>query len=278
MKVQDSAARIRAALDAGETIIGCFLSLGSPLTAEIMGAAGFDCAMIDLEHGSGSERDALDQLQALAASGCPGFVRVESAERQRVHRVLDAGAHGVMFPRIETAEEARAAAAAMRYPPAGTRGVASSTRACEYGANFEPYLTGSPNLLTIIQIESETAVKNAGDIAAVDGVDVLFIGPWDLSFGMGILGQFDHPKFQTAIQNAAESARRHRKHLGILLPAGKRLNDFHAAGFRFILSGTDAVLLQQAARSAAKSLFEQRATLSRDSAGRSEIESGVRHD
>ncbi|MEJ7604963.1 MAG: aldolase/citrate lyase family protein [Bryobacteraceae bacterium] len=101
--------------------------MGSALTAGIIGAAGFDFALIDLEHGAGSEQDALEQLQALAATGCAALIRVESTERQRVHRVLDFGAPGVMFPHIDSVEDAKRAVAAVRYPSAGVRGVAAMT-------------------------------------------------------------------------------------------------------------------------------------------------------
>ena len=261
MNVQDRALRLKQQLTSGGTVVGCFISLGSPIAAEIMGAAGYDCAVIDLEHGSGDERHALDQMQALSATNCVSLVRVESNQRQRVHRVLDAGAHGIMFPRIDSAEEARAAIAAMRYPPDGTRGVASSVRACEYGANFQPYLAGSKNLLSMIQIESEAAVACVEEIAAVPGVDILFLGPWDLSFGMGIMGEFDHPRFVAALERTAAAAAARGIAAGILLPANKTVAHYHALGYRFILSGADAIMLQQAARAAAKSLLEQRAAL-----------------
>ena len=159
MTVQEQARQLRERLATGETILGCFLSLGSAITAEVMGTAGYDCAVVDLEHGSGDEANILAQMQGLAASGCAAIVRVEYNHRQRVQRALDGGAHGVMFPRIESADEARAAVAAMRYPPDGVRGLASSVRACGYGGNFQPYLEASKNLLSVIQVESEAAVE-----------------------------------------------------------------------------------------------------------------------
>jgi 4-hydroxy-2-oxoheptanedioate aldolase len=201
-------------------------------------------------------------MQALAATRCTPLVRVESTERQRVHRVLDAGAAGIMFPRIDSVEQARTAVAAMRYPPGGVRGVASSNRACAYGGNFRPYLAGSSSLLSIIQIESLPALESVEGIAAVDGVDVLFIGPWDLSFGMGILGEFDRPEFTAAIRRTAEAASRHGKHTGILLPAGHDIAAYHHLGYRFIVSGADAILLNHAARALAQTLNEQRSALS----------------
>ena len=261
MTTQERAARLRAQLDSGETVLGCFLSLGSALTAEVMGSAGYDCAIIDLEHGSGDERDSLLQIQALSSTACAALVRVESTERQRVHRVLDFGAQGVMFPRVDSAAQAEAAVRAMRYGPSGVRGIASSNRACAYGANFRPYLAASTSLLTIIQIESPAALEQVDQIAAVDGVDVLFIGPWDLSFAMGILGDFDRPEFRHALERTAAAASKYRKHAGILLPAGYTLETCHSLGYRFILSGADVMLLDQAARALVQSLQSQRAKL-----------------
>lgn len=250
---------LKRRLQNGETLLGCFLSLGSPLTAEIMGAAGYDWALIDLEHGAGGEADVLPQLQALAGTGAAAIVRVESHARQRAHRVLDFGAHGVMFPRIDTAEEAAAAVAAMRYPPSGVRGVAFSNRAALYGSEFRSYMQRSAaELLTVIQIESPFAVDNAEAIAALDGVDVLFVGPTDLSHSLGMLGEFDRPEFQQAIGRVVAAAGRHKKALGILLPTPQDFGRYHALGFRFIASGSDAVLLNNAARGLVSNLQQLR--------------------
>jgi 4-hydroxy-2-oxoheptanedioate aldolase len=245
---QDIAARLRSRLEAGEAVLGCFLSLGSPLTAEIMGAAGYEWALIDLEHGAGGEQEALAQMQALQGTGCAALVRVEGVERQRANRILDFGAHGVMFPRVETPEEAQRAVAAMRYPAGGIRGVAFSNRACMYGANLRPYMQDCQNLLTVVQIESPAAVQNANAIAATDGVDILFVGPSDLSHTMGMLGQFDHPDFVAAIDRTAKAAAAQGKHCGILLPTPGDFSKYCDKGYRFIASGSDAVLLNNAAR------------------------------
>ncbi len=255
MNAQTKAARVKERLGAGESVLGCFLSMGSALTAEMMGNAGYDWALIDLEHGAGDERDALSQLQALAGTPAAAIVRVESNARQRAHRVLDLGAHGVMFPRIDNQDQARAAVAAMRYPPDGVRGVAFSNRACAYGSNLQPYLEASSRaLLTVVQIETREAVENVDAIAAVPGVDVLFIGPSDLSHSYGILGRFQEPAFTSAIARTVEAAAKHGKSLGILLPKPDDLDHYRELGFRFIASGSDAVLLNQAARALVQSL------------------------
>lgn len=255
MNAQTKAAQLKQRLSAGETVLGCFLSMGSALNAELMGNAGYDWALIDLEHGAGDERDALAQMHALAGTPAAAIVRVESNARQRAHRVLDLGAHGVMFPRIDDEEQARAAVAAMRYPPDGVRGVAFSNRACEYGSNLQPYLDASSRaLLTVVQIETREAVRNVDAIAAVPGVDVLFIGPSDLSHSYGILGRFQEPPFLEAVARTVEAATHHGKSLGILLPKPDDLDHYRRLGFRFIASGSDAVLLNLAARNLVQSL------------------------
>jgi 4-hydroxy-2-oxoheptanedioate aldolase len=260
MNTQTKGITFKERLRKGETLLGCFLGLGSALTAEMMGNAGYDWALIDLEHGAGGEGDAPGQLQALSATNAAAIVRVESNARQRAHRVLDLGAHGVMFPRIDSAEAAEAAVAAMHYPPRGVRGVAFANRACEYGSNLRPYLDGSSAaLLTVVQIETREAVENVEAIAAVDGVDVLFIGPSDLSHSYGILGQFDAPLFTGAIARTVEAARKHGRALGILLPKPEDLERYRQLGFRFIASGSDAVLLNNAARGLVQSLRDKMA-------------------
>jgi 4-hydroxy-2-oxoheptanedioate aldolase len=246
---------IRQRARQGETLLGSFLSLGSALTSEIVASAGFDWVLIDLEHGAGGEREVLGQLQAIEHTSAAAVVRVESNQRQRVHRVLDLGAHGIMFPRIDTAEEARAAVAAMRYPPEGVRGVAFANRACSFGSGFREYMAAAhTDLVCVIQIETETAVANAAEIAAVEGVDVLFVGPSDLSHGMGMLGQFDNPRFVAAIDAVGAAARQHGKAAGILLPKPDDCAAYLAKGYRFLASGSDGVLLNNAARNVLKTL------------------------
>lgn len=246
-------------LKAGETLIGCFLNLGSPLAAEMVGRAGFDFVVIDLEHGSGTEAGVLPQLQALEASGTKSVIRVESHARQRSHRVLDLGAHGIMFPRVETVEEARACVAALRYPPAGIRGVAAMNRACDFGVSFRDYFeTHQEKLLSVLQIETAEAVRNVEEIAAVDGADVLFIGPLDLSTSLGILGQFDHPDFLAALRKTAAAASDHGTSLGILMPSPDDFDHYHDLGFRFLASGSDGAMLNNAARGLAQQLRESR--------------------
>jgi 4-hydroxy-2-oxoheptanedioate aldolase len=247
-----------AGLRAGGTLFGCFLSTGYAVNAELVGRAGFDFAIIDLEHGTGSERDVLGQVQALAATGTATLVRVESGERVRVHRVLDTGVEGVMFPRVRTAEEARACVAAMRYPPEGVRGVATLVRASEWGPRFLEYRDGiKDSLLGIIQVETAEAVANVEDIAAVDGADVLFIGPMDLTTSLGIFRQYDHPLFVEALERTVSAAQGAGKAAGILLARPEEAQQYRQMGFRFLTCGTDTAFLLNAARTTAQTMRGQ---------------------
>jgi 4-hydroxy-2-oxoheptanedioate aldolase len=249
-----SASKWRA-LGEGERLIGSFLSTGYPINTELLGLAGYDFVIIDLEHGMGSERDILAQMHALSATGTPGLVRVESHEPQRVHRILDVGARGIMFPRVETAEQARRCVAAMRYPPRGVRGVATMVRASGYGTKYEAYRDSTEaELLTILQIETARAVENVEEIAAVEGAGVLFVGPMDLSTSLGVFRQYGHPLFVDAVARTVAAARRHSRPLGILLGSPADLLGYHNLGFRFITCGTDTTLLQSAARDMVRAL------------------------
>jgi 4-hydroxy-2-oxoheptanedioate aldolase len=236
-------------------MFGCFVSTGSTASVEVLGAAGFDFLVIDLEHGMSSERDILTQLQAMESTPAAGCVRVESHERIRVGRVLDFGAQGVMFPRVETMDEARACVAAMRYPPYGDRGVAVLVRASRYGARFAEYREQSrESLLTMLQIETSRAVDNVDEIAAVEGADVLFVGPMDLTTSMGIFRQYDHPDFLKALGRTVAAARRNGRAAGILVPAAADTRRYIDLGFTFLMCGTDVAFLQSAGRTVAETM------------------------
>ncbi|MFN9266860.1 MAG: HpcH/HpaI aldolase family protein [Acidobacteriota bacterium] len=246
---------MKGRLARGECLHGAFLSTGYAVNTELMGMAGFDYLIIDLEHGMGSERDILGQLHALGRSGTAPLVRVESLEKQRVHRLLDLGVQGIMFPRVETAEEARGCVAAMRYPPEGVRGVATVVRAAGYGPGYEAYREDSRReLLTIIQIETAAAVENVEEIAAVEGVDVLYIGPMDLSTSLGVFRDYEHPRYQAALARTLAAAARYERVAGILMASGAEARRYREMGFRFLTAGTDVMLLRLAAQQLAQQM------------------------
>lgn len=250
---------LKKRLQNGETLHGCWLNTGSSLTAEIVGSAGFDWVLIDLEHGAGSEKDVLYQLQALEHTPTAAIVRVESSESQRIHRVLDMGAEGVMCPKILNPEGAQKLVHGLHYPPFGGRGVAKMVRATGFGQHFQEYYDNSrDNILGIAQIETMEVLNHLDAVANTDGVDVLFIGPADLSMELGIFGQFDHPRFREAVRETCEAARKAGKAVGILFFNTHEYQAYHELGIRFIACGSDATFVAEGARTMAKKLNDLR--------------------
>jgi 4-hydroxy-2-oxoheptanedioate aldolase len=231
---------IRARALAGETLLGAFLDLNSPLSAEICGRGGYDWLIIDLEHGAATEADLLPLLLAVGVTPAAALVRPQSGERLRIGRALDLGAAGVMIPRLDTAAQVREAVSFLRYPPAGVRGVALRTRGAGMGSRGHGQV-GEVNELTlgIIQIESASAVAEVDHIAAIDGVDVLFVGPTDLSHSLGVPGQFSDPTYLAALDTVVTACVRHGKSPGILLYDPAVIARHVELGFRFIGLGSD---------------------------------------
>ena len=237
---------------AREWLAGTWLNLGSPLTAEMAGLAGFDWVLLDHEHGPGSDTTVLHQLQAVSATPAAGLVRIAANEPARFKRVLDAGAHGVMVPYIANAAEAQAAVASLRYPPRGLRGVAKLNRAAAFGADFEAYFAHAHEwLVTAVQIETAGGVDQADAIAAVDAADVIFAGPLDLTANLGITGQYSHPLFLDALRRIATAAQNAGKAAGILLLDAAQLSMARDLGYTFIALGSDGGSVNAALRSTA---------------------------
>ncbi len=250
---------IKERLNDGDAVHGCWLNMGSHVSAEIVSGAGFDWVLVDLEHGSGSESHVFSQLQGIGNSGPTPFVRVESFEAARVKRVLDMGFKGVMFPQIQNTEEARAAIDYMYYPPIGKRGFAKMTRATRFGKEFDEYYELAKNgLLGIIQIETLESLKHLDEIASLDGVDVLFLGPADLSLALGVFGQWDHPLYQEAVKAVGLAAQKAGKAAGVLFFDLDEYSFYYDNGFRFLASGSDMTFLSNGATSIASQMREIR--------------------
>jgi 4-hydroxy-2-oxoheptanedioate aldolase len=235
---------------AGDKTLGTFVGTASPLTAEVCAAAGFDWLLLDLEHGAGGEEQVRDVVPAAGAYGVPTVVRVEQAERIRMGRALDVGAAGVMLPRMETAAEVTAAIRHLRFPPVGDRGVATYNRACRFGLDPGALDRADDEVLCVVQIESAAAVAAVDEIAAVDGVDVLFIGPRDLSHDLGVPGDTAAPEFVDAIGTVLAAAQRHGRAAGLLVNDGTAAAQRLAEGWGFVGIGSDSTLLAAAASSA----------------------------
>ncbi len=250
---------IRDKVLAGETLSGTFVNLGSATAAEIVAQSGFDWMLIDLEHGYGAHESMVSQLQAVSRTECSPIVRIAWNDPVRVKRVLDMGAAGIMFPFVNTASEAEEAVQAMRYPPLGIRGVSRLSRASEYGADFENYFGNAhKTLTTFVQIETPEALENVEAIAAVEGVDVLFLGPMDLSVNLSITEQFEHPDFVSARKRIAQAAKQAGKAAGILLLLAGSVEDCIEEGYTVIAIGSDSGALIGGMKSMAQKINAQK--------------------
>jgi 2-keto-3-deoxy-L-rhamnonate aldolase RhmA len=207
--------------------------------------------LVDLEHGAGGEESLPAQLLGARAAGVHGLVRVATAERIRACRALDLGAEGVMFPMVDSVGQARACAAALRHSPAGSRGVAGYHRGAGYGLDPGAVADQDARTLGIVQVESPDAVAAAPELAAVDGIDVLFVGPSDLSYSMGIPGELDHPDFRAAVERVVGAARAAGKAAGVMTAAPSAIGAAAADGFRMIACSTELGLMVEAVRGVA---------------------------
>ena len=219
--------------------LGTWLSIGSPVIAELAGLCGFDWLLFDLEHGCGGEASLFQNLQALRDSRTAAIVRVGAPHPDLIQRVLDWGADGVMVPHVDTAEAAQACVRAMRFPPQGTRGYSRSVRACGYGLKV-PDAAVQP--LFLAQIESEEAVGNVREIAAVDGVDVLFVGPADLAFDLKATGT--HRSYDACLAEVAAAAQTAGKQAGILCRNENDVATLAAQGFTVQALDSDIAILR----------------------------------
>ena len=237
----------RRDLRAGKALIGCWASLGSNITTEVLGYAGFDWLLIDGEHAPNDYQSFITQLQALKDSPSAPFVRPQWQDPVVIKRLLDIGFYNFLIPFIESAEQAQRAVAATRYPPDGFRGVGTAHRSNQYGFNADYFKHINDNICVTVQIESPAGVEAAADIAAVDGVDALFIGPSDLSAGYGAMLQPNLPVVQAAMRKILEGAQKHGKACGILAPVEADARKYLEMGMTFVAVGGDTGLLRNAA-------------------------------
>lgn len=238
--------------------IGSWLQLASSAVAEIMVQCGFDWLVIDLEHSATTLAQAQEMIRVIDLAGCVPLVRVTTNDPALIKRVMDAGAHGVIVPMVNTAQEARAAVSAVKYPPTGTRGV-GLWRAQGYGMSFVEYQGWlERESVVVVQIEHIRAVENIEDILAVPGVDAFIVGPYDLSGSLGVPGELEHPSVEGALAQVEDVARKMGKTAGYHVvdvrpePVLEKL----AAGYHFLAYGVDMLFLAEAARAGIGALRE----------------------
>ena len=237
--------RLKERLASGEQAIGCWQFTTSPDVAEILGLCGFDALLVDHEHGPGSLESLIAILRATTASETTRLVRVPSNDPVYLKRVLDCGVEGVMIPMLESAEQARAAVAACRYPPKGMRGAAYTvTRAGDYGAAPDYPERIEDRLLIIGQVESLAAIDAVPTMAEVDGLDMLLIGPLDMSGSAGALGQMTDPAVSDAISRAENAILDSGVWLGGVAGSVEEARAMFDRGYRLVLATSDMHLLR----------------------------------
>jgi 2-keto-3-deoxy-L-rhamnonate aldolase RhmA len=237
-----------------KTPVGTWLMSASPLVAEAVGCAGFDWAVVDMEHSPLDLMGVVHLLQAVGNTPMAPIVRVPWNDAVAVKRVLDAGATTVLFPFIQNAEEARRAVAATRYPPEGIRGMAGMGRASRFGSTPNYFTTANAGICTVLQLETTAAIGNLEAIAAVPGVDALFVGPADLSGTMGLVGQLDHPEVLAQMAGAAQRANALGMPIGSVGGTPETVANYCAMGYDYVAVASDLGLLMRAATAAALAL------------------------
>jgi 4-hydroxy-2-oxoheptanedioate aldolase len=241
----------KQALSRRERQVGLWSGLASPIAAEIIAGAGFDWIVIDGEHGPNDIDSLLSQLQAMRGGTAEPVFRVPWNDAVIIKRALDVGARSLLVPFIQNAAEARRAVEATRYPPLGIRGVSVTPRANDYGRVKGYHRNAHLDTCILVQLESKAALAEIEEIAAVDGVDGLFIGPSDLAADFGHLGDPKHPEVQTAIKDAAKRIRASGKSAGILAGNVDDVESLFEMGFNFTATGSDVSLLARGAESVA---------------------------
>ncbi|MBV5262653.1 2-dehydro-3-deoxyglucarate aldolase [Pinisolibacter aquiterrae] len=229
----------RAALRKRARLIGVWCSLGNPISTEVLGLAGFDWILLDGEHAPNDVLSLIPQLMALKDSASAPVVRPAWNDTVLIKRLLDAGFHNFLIPFVQSAAEAKAAVAATRYPPQGVRGVSVAQRSNRYGTVPGYFETVNDEIAVVVQIENQAGVEAAAEIAAVDGVDGLFIGPSDLAASLGHLGRPSHPEVQAAMARVFEAAAKAGKSSGILAPVEADARRYLDAGVTMVAVGSD---------------------------------------
>jgi 4-hydroxy-2-oxoheptanedioate aldolase len=234
---------LKRALREGRPQIGLWCSLPSHITIEVVAGSGFDWLLLDTEHSPNDVPTVLGQLQAMAASKASAVVRPAWNDAVLFKRFLDIGVQSFVVPWIQNVDEARRAVAATRYPPQGIRGVAATVRASQYGRVKDYFTRVHDELCVIVQLETRVALANLEAIAAVDGIDGLFIGPGDLAADMGHLGNTGHPEVRATIEDAIARIRKAGKAAGILAPVEADARHWLASGATFVGVGSDVGVL-----------------------------------
>lgn len=237
--------RLRQALAAREVLYGTWVQTPSPEVVEILGWSGWDFVILDLEHGPFGAETLPHLVRAADASGISPFVRVPLTAPHDVGRALDIGAAGIVWPGVTSADAGASAVRLTRFPPSGSRGSSPSTRQLHYSAVPFTSLTagGAPQPLAVLQVEARLATSDLGSILGIDGLDVVFIGAYDLSLSLGLPGQFDHERVREAIAEIVTQAGERGVAVGIWVPDAAAARFWAGHGIRFVTVSNNELML-----------------------------------
>lgn len=240
---------LKERLARGEKLVGAVMLMPSPDVAEVLACSGLHFVMIDHEHGAGGLSDYIAQSRAMKGGTMEAMVRIPPGDLRYAARLLDNGARAIVCPAVDTVEEAEAFVRACRYPARGIRGAGAGLRGARFGIDPAYYTPeGEEGTMLIAQIESAQAVANVDAICAVDGIDMLLIGPRDLSASIGKLNRFDDPELLELLAHAEQRILASGKYLASTLHQGKTIGEMFAAGYSAVLAGKDVDFLLNGAR------------------------------
>lgn len=238
--------QFRGDLRAGKRLIGCWSQLAGPITAEVLGLAGFDWLLFDGEHAPNDVGTFVPQLMAVKGSRSAAIVRPPANDPIIIKRLLDIGFYNFLIPLVDSPDDARRAVASTRYPPAGIRGVAVSHRSNMFGTFPDYHATINDHIAVVVQIETVNALRDIDAIASIEGVDAVFVGPSDLSAALGHMGDSNHPAVQEAIREIFAGAKANGKASGILAPVEADARRYLEMGATLVAVGSDLGLFRAA--------------------------------
>lgn len=248
MPSMESVKKFRAKLDSPEGVFGPFMITADPAFVEAAGYAGYDFALLDMEHGPGTFENLQNLVRAANVAGLMTVVRVPRGMDIWIDQALDVGAGGIMIPQIDTPEQARVAVAAAKFSPRGSRGTCRFVRSAAYAAiPGARYFQEAQDTVVVIQAEGKRAIDNLDEILSVEGIDIVFVGPYDLSSSLGLIGQIEHPKVMEAIKDVVERAAKHNVKVGCFTDSAAFGRKLRAMGVKFVGYSCDTAIFLNAA-------------------------------
>ncbi len=250
--MKQSLENFRNKISNGEPVFGIFMKTSDPMFVEAAGIGGFDYVILDTEHGPVTIQDQQNNIRAAEARGTVPIIRLKDCNENTISKALDIGAYGIQVPQINTAEEAEKVVKCAKFYPYGMRGVCRFVRSADYSdMGRYDYFESSKDILIILQLEGINAIKNLDEILEVDGIDILFIGPYDLSQSLGIPGQVTNPIVVDAMKEIVKKAKAKGKVVGTFTDTVDDLNMWRNMGLQYLSYSVDVGLFMDACKSIA---------------------------